>query len=80
MKKGNNVLILENFAGFDFKARVKVSYDNMKDKSYKVHEIVGTRVTINNNRLVDFNINEVELIPVGYSPKESQQIRSFFHN
>jgi hypothetical protein len=79
MKRINNETTLEKFLGFDFKAKVKVAYDGMQNQTYNVHEIVGTRVTIRTNRLIDFNINEVELYPIGYSQKEQALIRQTFH-
>ena len=80
MKKMSNEIKLQKFAGFDFKAEVNVPYDGMKNKTYAVYEIVGTRVTIKTDRLIDFNINEVRLIPIGYSPSESEYIRSILHS
>jgi hypothetical protein len=62
--------------GFDFNAIVKVDYDGMKGNKYPVHEIVGTRVTIQLDRQIDFNINEVELMPISYNEKEYQLIQS----
>ena len=45
-----------------YNAIVKVNYEGMKGKTYPVHEIVSTRVTIKkDNKLIDFNINEVKL-------------------
>jgi hypothetical protein len=80
MKKMSNEIKLEKFVGFDFKAQVNVPYDGMKDKTYAVYEIVGTRVTIKTDRLIDFHISEVDLRPIGYSPKESEYIRSILHS
>jgi hypothetical protein len=79
MKKMSNELKLQKFYGFDFKARVKVSYCDMKNKSYPVHEIVGVRITLKSDRLIDFHISEVDLCPIGYSPKESEFICSILH-
>lgn len=45
-----------------YNAIVKVNYEGMKGKIYPVYEIVSTRVTIKkDNKLIDFNINEVKL-------------------
>jgi hypothetical protein len=45
-----------------YNAIIKVNYEGMKGKSYPVYEIVSTRVTIKkDNKLIDFNINEVKL-------------------
>ena len=49
------------------KARVLVSHRDMQEKVYDVHEIVGNRVTLkvtidSSKRLIDFNLNEVELL------------------
>ena len=64
-------------SGFDFNAIVKVKYDGMKDKKFPVFEIVSTRVTIKKeNRLIDFNINEVTLQPISYNEKEYKQIQA----
>lgn len=80
MKKSTtNEVLLREFLGFDFEAKVKVSYDGMRDHTYHVHEIVGTRVTIKlGAREIDFNISEVELRPIAYCPKESNQVTSFY--
>lgn len=80
MKKLSNEKVIEKFAGFDFKARVKVPYNDMANKTFNVYEIVGTRVTIKEGRFIDFNINEVELFPIGYSQKDSNYIRSVYAN
>lgn len=80
MKKITNETILEEFAGFDMKATIKVNYNGMKGKTYEVYERVGTRVTIKLDRLIDFNINEVDLRPISYCKKESNQIRAFYLN
>ena len=46
----------------DYNAIIKINYDGMKGEKYPIHEIVSTRVTIKKeNRLIDFNINEVEI-------------------
>ena len=58
----------------DCNATVNVSYCGMKGNKYKVHEIVGTRVTIKTDRLIDFNINEVDLHPISYCTKEYEMI------
>lgn len=48
-----------------YTATIKVNFDGMKNKKYPVHEIVTTRVTIKKeNRLIDFNINEVVIKPI----------------
>jgi hypothetical protein len=62
--------------GFDFNAIINVNYDGMKGKSYPVYEIVGSRVTIKLDRQIDFNINEVDLMPISYNKKEYQLIQS----
>ena len=62
--------------GFDFNAIIKVNYNGMKGNKYPVYEIVGTRVTIQLDRQIDFNINEVELLPISYNQKEYQLIQS----
>lgn len=82
MKKSTtNEVILREFLGFDFEAKVKVNYDGMRDNTYHVHEIVGSRVTIKlGAREIDFNISEVELRPIGYCDKESKRIREFYYN
>lgn len=64
----------------DYNATVNVSYCGMKGNKYKVHEIVGTRVTIKTDRLIDFNINEVVLHPISYCAKEYNQIQSINKN
>jgi hypothetical protein len=62
--------------GFDFNAIVNVNYNGMKGKVYPVYEIVGTRVTIKLDRQIDFNINEVDLMPISYNQKEYKLIQS----
>jgi hypothetical protein len=60
-----------------YNAIVKVNYEGMKGKTYPVHEIVSTRVTIKkNNKLIDFNINEVKL----KLTKEAQFTRNLILN
>jgi hypothetical protein len=62
--------------GFDFNAIVNVNVYDMKGNKYPVYEIVSTRVTIKKeNRLIDFNINEVDLFPISYSQKEYNYIQ-----
>lgn len=60
----------------DYSATVTVPYDGMKGKRYKVYEIVGTRVTVKTNRLIDFHICEVILHPITYSDKEYNQLQT----
>ena len=62
--------------GFDFNAIINVNYNGMKGNKYPVYEIVGTRVTIKLDREIDFNINEVDLLPISYNKKEYQLIQS----
>jgi hypothetical protein len=77
MKHTNNQNIKQLIdLGFDFNAIIKVDYDGMKGNKYPVYEIVGTRVTIQLDRQIDFNINEVELMPISYNQKEYQLIQS----
>ena len=48
-----------------YTATIKVNFDGMKGKKYPIYEIVTTRVTIKKeNRLIDFNINEVVIKPI----------------
>jgi hypothetical protein len=61
----------------NYNAIIKVNYDGMKGKKYPIHEIVSTRVTIKKeNRLIDFNINEVEI----KLTKEAQFMRELILN
>lgn len=60
-----------------YNAIIKVNYDGMKGKTYPVHEIVNTRVTIKkDSKLIDFNINEVKL----KLTKEAQFTRNLILN
>ena len=52
------------------KARVLVRHINMQGNIYDVHEVVGNRVTLKiptelSQRLMDFNLNEVEILMEG---------------
>ena len=52
------------------RARVLVSHIDMQGKVYDVHEVVGNRVTLKiptelSQRLMDFNLNEVEILMEG---------------
>jgi hypothetical protein len=72
-----NELIVKVFSGYDISVRVTNKAYNFINQKFYVHEISSTRVTIkHNDRLIDFNINEVELSPVSYSEKEYNQIQS----
>ncbi len=52
------------------KVRVLVSHRDMQGKVYEAHERVGNRVTLKvptdlSQRLIDFNLNEVEILMEG---------------
>lgn len=70
--------VLKHFSGYGLTAKIKVNYNQMKGSTYECYEIVGTRVTIKLDRLIDFHISEVELKPKSYCPKEYEQIQLIY--
>jgi hypothetical protein len=74
--KTRNQIILDLFDGFDMSVRVTNKAYGFINQKFHAHEIVTSRVTIKHeNRLIDFNISEVELHPISYSEKEYNQIQ-----